>query len=61
MGSLGGLLALRDATFLLLLLLLGPAAASPVLRGHLAKGNERPIIGRGRWRGRAAAAAAGRG
>ncbi|XP_065485078.1 gamma-glutamyl hydrolase [Caloenas nicobarica] len=45
MGGLVRLAPLPAAAFLLLLLLPGAAAASPVLRGHLAKGNERPIVG----------------
>lgn len=48
MGRLAGLPPLPAAATLLLLLLRCAAAASLVLRGRLAKGNERPIIGKGR-------------
>ncbi|XP_074997875.1 gamma-glutamyl hydrolase isoform X3 [Calonectris borealis] len=45
MRRLAGLPPLPAATLLLLLLLRGAAAAALVLRGRLAEGNERPIIG----------------
>lgn len=60
MGRLAGLPPLPAAATLLLLLLRCAAAASLVLRGRLAKGNERPIIGKGRRGGTRHAAGGGR-